>query len=425
MHIAVIGAGGFVGRHIVAELAAHGHCVTAVVRTAVADGALPADRVAALSRADQLDPAAWAPLLAGIDMVINAAGVLRGPEMDHVHVAMPRVLHAAAASASVSRVVLLSAISARPDVATDYARSKLAGEALLRASGLGWTILRPSLVYADGSYGGTSVMRGLAAMPLAVPLPGDGGFGFSPIHARDLARAVRVVCEEARFAGRTLDPAGPETLTLRALLARYRRWLGFGEAWFVPIPLPLMHLLGRIGDLFGDGPVSSNSLHQMIAGNAGDGAAFADAIGFAPRSLDAALRGTPAQVQDRWHARLFFLVPAMTGILALLWFVSALLGLFQGKAATAALVGALGLPPGWADPLRIGSSFADLALAAALLAGVRPRLVTPAQLALVAGYTVVIGVAEPGLWLDPLGALVKNLPIMALILVHGAVASRR
>lgn len=425
MHIAVIGAGGFIGRHIVAELAAHGHRVTAVVRTAVPGGTLPAAAVARLSRARQLDAAAWAPLLAGVDTVVNAAGVLRGRDMDHVHVAMPRALHAAAASAGVQRIVLLSAISARADVATDYARSKLAGEALLRESGLGWTILRPSLVYADGSYGGTSVMRGLAAMPIAVPLPGDGSYAFSPIHARDLARAVRIVCEDARFAGQVLDPAGPETLALRDMLDRYRRWLGFGRARFVPVPLPAMRLLGRIGDLFGDGPMSSNSLNQTIAGNAGDGRAFAEAIGFAPRSLDVTLRENPAQVQDRWHARLFFLAPAITAVLALLWVASGLLGLLRGEEATVALVAALGLPTAWGGPLRVGSSLADLALATALLAGVRPRLLVPAQLIVIAGYTLVIGLAQPQLWLDPLGPLLKNLPILVLVLVGGAIADKR
>lgn len=424
MHIAVIGAGGFIGRHIVADLAAHGHRVTAVVRTPVAPGTLPA-KIRRLSHAAQLDPDAWAPLLAGVEIIVNAAGVLRGRDMDHAHVAMPRALHAAATSAGVSRVVLLSAISARADVPTDYAEAKLSGEALLRESGLGWTILRPSLVYADGSYGGTSVVRGLAAMPLAVPLPGDGRFDFSPIHARDLARAVRVICEQPRFSGSVVDPAGPVTLDLRTLLARYRQWLGFGPAAFVSVPLPMVRALGRIGDLFGDGPVSSNSLDQMVAGNAADGAAFAAAIGFRPRSLDDALRDTPAQVQDRWHARLFWLAPAITAILAFLWLASGLLGLFRGQAATASLVEALGLPAGWADPLRIGSSTVDLALAAALIAGARPRLVTPAQLLLIAGYTLVIGWAQPQLWLDPLGALLKNLPILLLVLVHGAIAEKR
>ncbi len=84
--------------------------------------------------------------------------------MHAIHVGMPNAITAAALEAGVRRVVLISAISARGNVATDYAISKLAGEETLRSSSIGWTILRPSLEYGDGSYGGTSLVRGLAGL---------------------------------------------------------------------------------------------------------------------------------------------------------------------------------------------------------------------------------------------------------------------
>ena len=426
MRILLLGAGGFIGRHILAELVRHGHHVTAVVRANAGFGMAFRETsflVTNLARAINEDD--WTHRLAGIDAIVNAAGVLRGREMRAVHVDMPRALYAAAEHTGVRRLVLISAISARPEVPTDYAQSKLAGEALVRASGLDWTILRPSLVYGDGSYGGTSLMRGLAGLPWLVPLPGKGDFAFTPIHTRDLARTARLVCEEARFTGQTLEPVGPETISLKDLLTRYRAWLGFGRARFLPIPMPVMRALGRIGDLAGSGPVATNSLAQMIAGNAGNSTAFAAAVGFAPRSLDKALSERPAQVQDRWHARLFFLPPVVKAILVLLWLASALLGLFHGDAPTADLVRAMGLPPAVAGPLRIGSSILDIGIAALLLADRRGHWSTLAQFAVVFGYTVAIGVTMPGLWLDPMGPLLKNLPILALILVHGAIGSRR
>ncbi len=426
MRILLLGAGGFIGRHILAELLGHGHDVTGVVRSARGVGEAFADtRFVELDLSAATDPAIWRAHVTGIDLIVNAAGVLRGRRIEQVHAAMPRALYAAAAEADVKRVVLLSAISARAEVNTDYARSKLAGEATLRASGLGWTILRPSLVYGDGSYGGTSLMRGMAGLPWVIPLPGKGDFVFTPIHVRDLARTVRIVGEAARFVGQTLDPVGPETITLRAMLGRYRAWLGFGRARFLRIPLPVMRLFGRIGDFAGNGPISTNSLVQMIVGNAGDSAAFEDAIGFRPRSLATAMQDRPAQVQDRWHARLFFLAPTVTAVLVLVWLASAWLGFVQGAAQTATLVRALGLPDTWGDPLRIGSSVLDLVLAAMLLRGRSTGATTLAQLATVLGYTAVIGIALPTLWLDPLGPLLKNIPILALILVHGAIADRR
>ncbi|WP_439815989.1 SDR family oxidoreductase [Zavarzinia sp. CC-PAN008] len=426
MHILVLGAGGFIGRHVVADLLAHGHQVTAVVRRADGlAGIWPGVRLLPLDLARAIAAADWTPHLGGIDAIVNAAGLLRGPAMPAIHVAMPRALYAAARTVGIARVVLLSAISARADVATAYARTKLEGEAELRQSGLDWTILRPSLVYGDGSYGGTSLLRGLAALPVAVPVPGRGDFPFTPIHVADLARCVRLALTAPHLVRCTLEPVGPETMSLRDLLGRYRAWLGFGDLRILPLPLAVLRAIGAVGERLGAGPVASTTLEQMRAGNAGNPTAFAQAIGFTPRALDQALRDRPAQVQDRWHARLFFLAPALKAVLVLMWLASAWLGLTQGQAATVELVTALGLPLGLVAPLQLGSSALDIVIAGLLLLDRTGRWSTPAQVIVVVGYTAVIGWALPGLWLDPLGALMKNLPILVAILVHGAIADRR
>lgn len=426
MHVMLLGAGGFIGRHILVELLADGHQVTAVVRKL---GNLAASfrdvHFLPLDLAKATDQEAWRLRLAGIDCIINAAGNLRGSEMETVHALMPQALYAAARQAEVKHILLISAISARPDANTDYAETKLAGEDVLRASGLPWTILRPSLVYGDGSYGGTSLVRGLAGLPYFVPLPGRGNFAFTPIHAKDLARSVALICGDDRFFGRALEPVGPDTLDLRDLLARYRAWLGWGSARFLSVPIPVMYLLARLGDLAGAGPISTNSLKQMIAGNSGASAKFAGAIGFVPRSLDDALLARPAQVQDRWHARLFFLAPAIRTVLVLLWLASAWLGIFHGSAATHALANALKLPPGWEDPMRLGGSIIDIGVAVLVFLDRDARWSTAVQFAVVACYTLVIGIGLPQLWFDPLGPLIKNAPILLLIAVHGVIGDKR
>ncbi|WP_343521251.1 SDR family oxidoreductase [Sphingomonas sp.] len=426
MRILLLGAGGFIGRHILSELLASGHNVRAVARDVVSLREMePGAEWVALDLAQATGARDWFPHLDGIDCVVNAAGVLRGPEMEAVHVAMPKALHAACKKAEVGRVILISAVSARADVATGYARTKLEGEAALRSSGLRWTILRPSLVIAEGSYGGTSLLRGLSALPIAQPLAGDGSFAFSPIHADDLARAVRLTCEDLWFVNMTLEPAGPETLTLRELMTRYRSWLGFGPARLVSIPIPVMRMLGRIGDLAGSGPVSTTSLEQIVVGNAADGEAFAQAVQFRPRSVANAMRDRAAGVQDRWHARLFFLAPAIRWGLALLWFASALLGLFAGRAQTLEVLATVGAPESAAFPLQFGTALLDLGIAALVLRDSRAQVATAAQLVVVLGYTLALTLTLPSLWADPLGPLLKNLPVALLILVHGAIGNRR
>lgn len=426
MRVLVLGAAGFIGRHIVTRLLAEGHEVIGTARNCAGlEAAMPGAQFVQIDLAKAIEPSSWSGVLDGVDAVVNAAGVLRGPEMAAIHIAMPRALNAAALGAGVKRIILISAISARADVATDYAQSKLQGETDLRGSGLAWTILRPSLVYGEGSYGGTSLLRGLAGLPWVVPVPSGGDYAFSPIHVADLAEAIARVLENPTFEGQTLEPCGPETLSHREILARYRAWLGFGRARNLAIPMPLMRLMARMGDWLGEGPVSTNSLAQLVAGNAGDGAAFALATGTAPRGMGTALRSTPAQVQDRWHARLYFLAPALRCVLAVLWLVSAWLGLVHGAEQTHQVASALGIHARLEDALRIGSSLADLGIAALVLFDRNGRKALAAQLVVIAGYTIVIGWALPGLWLDPLGPLLKNLPILALVLVHGAIADSR
>lgn len=234
-----------------------------------------------------------------------------------------------------------------------------------------------------------------------------------------------LICGNNEFHGQTLEPIGPETLGLKDLLARYRAWLGFGRARFLSVPMPFMRLLGRVGDIASDGPVSTNSLMQMVAGNAGNSIAYARSIGFAPRSLNDALLARPAQVQDRWQAKLFFIAPAVKAMLVFLWLASAWLGLFHGSEATRSVVAGLGLPQMWADPLRISGSLLDLAVALLVLFDKNARWSSLAQFFVVIGYTVVIGTALPSVWLDPLGPLLKNFPILLLVAVHGVIGDKR
>ena len=426
MRILVLGAAGFIGRHVVSELIAAGHAAVGGVRR---EGdfarAFPSAEVVACDLARDFSASDWLPRLDLIDVVVNAAGLLRGPDMEAVHVTAPKALYEACALKGVKRVVLISAISARPDVDTDYARTKLAGEKLLQESGLDWVILRPSLIVAKGSYGGTSLLRGLAGLPLMTPLAGDGAQAFSPLHAKDLARAVRIVCEGERFSRQVLEPAGPEVLSLREILARTRRWLGFAPVPFLPVPLRLMRMLAKLGDRTGSSPISSNTLAQLIAGNAGDGEAFAAAIGFKPQALSALMAAEPAEAQDRWHARLFFLGPLLKAVLVMMWLVSGLVGFLTGPEIARPALAAVGLASEWTMPIVWATSLLDLAVAVLILFDRRGSTATVVQLAVIAFYTIALTIVWPELWLDPLGPLLKNLPVLAAVLCHGALSDRR
>lgn len=364
----------------------------------------------------------WRSRLAGVEAVINCAGVLhggRGQDIEAIHAEAPMALFDACLAVGVRRVVQISAISADTEAGTIYSLTKKRADDHLRTLPLNWVVLRPSLVYGEGSHGGTSALRGLAGLPGISPLVGDGSAAFRPIHIDDLVETVARVVETDRFARQTLEPVGPEVVTLRSLISKYRGWLGLAPAPAIAIPMPVMRVAARIADLAGGGPLGTASLRQLEFGNVGNepAATFADKIGFTPRRMDEMLARRPAQTQDLWHARLYFLRPLLRTVLILLWLGSALAGVLApvtSYAVVDAALSSLGLS---SRPLALIFSGVDLLIAMALLVRWRPRWMSAIQLAVVAGYTILLTVLAPELWLEPFGALLKNLPILALIAV--------
>ena len=133
----------------------------------------------------------------------------------------------------------------------------------------------------------------------------------------------------------------------------------------------------------------------------------------------------PAQSQDLWHARLYLLRPLIRMVLVALWLASGLLGVFADPARYLAALEPLTSDPATAIALATAMGVIDLALAGTLFAGWRLKELAIVQLALVAGYTSVLTVLDPGLWGDPFGGLLKNIPILALIVVHRILEEER
>jgi uncharacterized protein YbjT (DUF2867 family) len=427
--VLVVGATGFVGRAITARLLADGHTVTGAVRdTGAFVRRFPGCDAVRIDMNRDLTAEAWLPRLGGIDAVINCAGILqggRGQSIEAIHTAAPVALFHACRAAGVRRVIQISAVSADSEAGTDYARTKRAADQALAETDLDWVILRPSLIYGTGSFGGSSALRGVAGFPFLAPLIGRGDQPFQPIFAEDLAAFVARLLGDTAINRQVLDPIGPETLTLREIVLAWRRWLDLPGRRALPIPLGLMRLLARAGDLLGIGPLNSTALAQLDYGNTSRSTAFADAAPGLAQPMAAVLARHPSSVQDRWHARLYFLQPLVTAMLALLWLGSGLVGLLRGGAQAQNLLAPSGIGPIGAQALAVLACLWDIALAAAVLFGRRWRWIGGAQVATILAYTAALTVLAPDLWLDPLGPLLKNLPILVLIGVWMALADQR
>jgi uncharacterized protein YbjT (DUF2867 family) len=428
MRILLTGANGFIGRYLLAALVAAGHrVIPAVRRPRETDALLPAPDSIAVDLNRDVRPEDWTARLAGVDAVVNCAGILQarpGQSIAAIHAAAPKALFAACELAGVKRVIQISAISAEAAAGTAYASTKRAADDFLASTNLDWVVLRPSLVYAPGAYGGTALFRALAALPFAIPVIGRGDQRFQPIHIDDLSATVLRILDDPSIRRVVLDPVGPETLTLRQILVDLRRWLGFPPARVIEVPTGLVRVVAAIGDVIG-GPVNTTAIRQLAFGNAGRPEPFAAAVGFRPRRWRDALLARPAQAQDRWHARLYFLRPLLRWTLALLWLASGAIGLLQPAAVTQPIAAGFGLAGTAASVAVWASCLLDLALGVLLLGRIRPGATAALQLAVVAAYTAGLTVALPPLWADPFGPLLKNLPIMVAILVLAAIENDR
>lgn len=409
-----------------ASLQEAGHSVTAAVRNPDAFRRQwpSVDAIACDFMTDQ-DRQFWRERLAGFDAVVNSAGVLQrspGVDPEAIHHKGPAALFDACNDLGLRKVIQISAISAREGVETEYAQTKCRGDAHLMALDLDWVILKPSLLYAKGSYGGTSLLRALAATPLAIPLPGPGDQLFQPLHLDDLGRALVKLLKDPAHAKTVLEPAGPEILSLKDILLQYRSWLGLRGKACISMPLWLVKASCRVGDLLGIGALRTTSLQQILEGNCGDNQGFEKAIGFRPMTLAEGLQAAPSDVQDRWHAQLYFVAVFVTFALSATWILSGAIGLWVLPEVGEKVAGRLGLYGAAADIAAFGSCLMDIAVGLWVASRRTPGVCALVQMAIVLVYSLVLGIAIPELWSDPFGSLVKNLPMLALIPVWAVLA---
>jgi NADH dehydrogenase len=265
--IVVTGAAGFLGRRVLAELKARGDRVVAIDRVATAaDGGDGTTWVVA----DLLDASSYETALDGASVVLHLAaitGKARPEAYRRVNVEATEALLAAAKRAGVERFVLVSSIAvAFPDRRHyPYADSKAAAEALVRASGLGWTIVRPTMILGSGSPIQAALGR-LARLPVA-PMFGNGQRLVQPVDVADVARLLAGVAHEPDAAGATLEVGGPASYPMTELFARLRAHDGVsGPARFLHLPVkPIRALLALVeGPLLPVLPLTAGQLAPFI-----------------------------------------------------------------------------------------------------------------------------------------------------------------
>ena len=257
--IALTGATGFIGRHLLRELPKHGYRIRVLLRR---PAEVPPEASSAVV-GDIAAPQNMAAALRGVDAVIHSAGLAHAmsghPEDDYraINTEATVGLARAAERAGIKRFVFMSSIRAQsgptaegvlteeqePHPTDAYGRSKLGAEQGLADLGIDWVALRPVLVYGPGVKGNMAALLDLVRSPLPLPF-GSLKAQRSVLGLDNLVAAVDTALKMPGPVRRPFIVADPDSLTVGDMVAALREGLGRGPG-LLPVPASLLGAVAR------------------------------------------------------------------------------------------------------------------------------------------------------------------------------------
>ena len=289
MHrVYITGATGFVGRAVIQAVRAEGHVVRCLVRRG-SEPDLHGFEAIERVEGDVLSPPSDLEAgMTGCDTVIHLVGAVRehrsrGITFERLHHEATRNVLAVAAQAGVRRYLHMSALGTRADARARYHQTKWAAEEAVRASGLAWTIFRPSIIYGAGD-GFVSILARMVRRLPVVPLISDGRQRLQPVPVEHVAAGfARAVSIEASVK-QTYTVTGPDTVSVHELLtliaaAVHRRLRT------IPVPLRMVRGMARTLHHVPSFPISPDQLLMLDEDNTGDARSFYETFGLTPIPL--------------------------------------------------------------------------------------------------------------------------------------------
>ncbi len=409
MKVVLVGATGFVGRHLLTALHAAGHQLIAT-RRHPQPPSLPGVQWLQLD----LDRLAREPgsfeLPADTDLLINAAGLLSNDPkaLSLTQDSGTRALFDLAAARG-TRVLQISALGAGTQPLVPFLASKALADEYLLGLDIPAVVLRPSLVLGAGGASSGWLAR-LSPWPL-IPLLSTRA-QMQPLHVDDLSAAVLALLRHWPQESMVLPLVGPQRMTMGQLLDRLRAAQGWAPARYIQLPGPILGLAAGLGERLGWRALSRQSLSMARQDNLADPEVLASVCGYHAAPLATRLQDWPQAGQTVQ----LVLRPLLLAVMVLIWLGTAVVCIGPGYDWGLRIMAEAGVQGAWAVLAVIGGSLCDAVLGVGLLLRRWRRRALQAQLLLMLGYTLIISLILPHFWFDPYAAVAKNLVLMVATL---------
>jgi len=267
MKIAITGGTGFIGKHLARDLVQRGHEVVVIARGLYKRNAEPIEG-ASFTALDANNTEKLQEVFHGCDAVAHCAGtsVEDGNQtFQKLHVEGTRSAVNAAERAGVKKFVLVSYLTVRPNINSEYHTTKWQGEEIVRASKLNYTILKAGLIYGPGDH----LLNNLSNLFRKIPVFATVGIREKTVRliaVEDLVAVIRACLVDVnRLSHQTVAVLGPEEFPFSTAARRIAKAMGKPFLIVLPFPVIFQRMLAWFSERFMSKPLVTKAQVQMLA----------------------------------------------------------------------------------------------------------------------------------------------------------------
>ena len=251
----IFGGSGQIGRHLLRKLTKNNYKVTVVTRNFHQKGYVIKTQANAgyidVVECNIFDEVKIRKLFTKTDICINLIGILyetgKGSTFKNIHSVFPSILAKLCKEYKVKQFIHLSALGINEAIDSEYAKSKLEGEANIIKNFSLATILRPTVVYSVDDNFTTNFMTLLSNLP-AFPLYYGGSTKFTPIYCSDLTDIIYYVISK-NICSKIIECVGPEIISLKKILKTLLKLISKNRV-LIPLPFFVAKMSARLFQLF-------------------------------------------------------------------------------------------------------------------------------------------------------------------------------